>query len=325
MMTESWGEEAMQGNLLEQLESMTRELQQKFNAIIEPYRNDLWRYCMALTKSPWDAEDLMQETLVKAYAILPQLHQPLQPKAYLFRIASNAWVDQCRRRKPDLLAEDDDLQADSSAMHAEEVIAAMEVLIDRLSPRQAVIVLLVDVFDFTVREAAELMSTTEATAKSSLQRARNKLRKIEGPFSTVLAKGHSPNANNRLLNLFIEAYNRRDASALVELMDIHISEEDSPVFRVYGRDQMEKSCLADWVRGARPLQATIRSWWDRTAIFVTCRDSEDIELLNSIIELQVEDGKIVKWRDYYFSKEFMAQASVELGLGIDVSKELYGN
>lgn len=62
----------MSANELEQLEYSTRELQRKFNDIISPYREILWRYCMLLTKSPWDAEDLMQETLLKAYASLAQ-------------------------------------------------------------------------------------------------------------------------------------------------------------------------------------------------------------------------------------------------------------
>lgn len=294
--------------------------------VIEPYRQDLWRYCMALTKSPWDAEDLMQEALMKAYAILPQLHQPLQPKAYLFRIASNAWIDQCRRRKSDLLADEDDLRMDSGAIHAEEVIAAMDTLIDRLSPRQAVAVLLVDVFDFTVKEAAELMSTTEATAKSLLQRARGKLRKYKGRDGEVDRVGKSEHeVDYRLLNRFIEAYNRRDASALVELMDVHISEEDSPVFRVYGRAQMERSCLADWVKVSEQLHAELRYLWGRTVVVVTSLNAAGAPSLSSVIELQIEDGTIVKWRDYYFSQPFLAQVSFELGLGVDVAKEMYGN
>jgi len=81
-------------NELEQLEHSTRELQRKFNDVIAPDREALWRYCMLLTKSPWDAEDLMQETLLKAYASLAQLFQPIYPKPYLFRIASNTWIDQ---------------------------------------------------------------------------------------------------------------------------------------------------------------------------------------------------------------------------------------
>ncbi|MBD3921953.1 RNA polymerase sigma factor [Paenibacillus sp. PR3] len=155
---------------------------------------------MALTKSPWDAEDLMQEAVMKAYAILPQLHQPLQPKAYLFRIASNTWIDQCRRSKHDLLA-----------------------------------------------------------------------------------------------------------------------------FRVYGRAQMERSCLADWEKVREPLHAELRSLWGRTAVVVTSLDAEGAPSLSSVIELQIEDGTIVKWRDYYFSQEFLAQASVELGFSVDVAKEMYGN
>jgi DNA-directed RNA polymerase specialized sigma24 family protein len=64
---------------LEILSSTMRDTRKEFNLIIEPYRQILWRYCRAMTGSPWDAEDLVQETLIKTYAVLPKLYQPLFP------------------------------------------------------------------------------------------------------------------------------------------------------------------------------------------------------------------------------------------------------
>ena len=83
----------------ESLGSTTRDIRKEFNLIIEPYRQTLWQYCRAMTGSPWDAEDLVQETLIKTYAVLPKLYQPLYPKALLFRIATNTWINQCRKNQ----------------------------------------------------------------------------------------------------------------------------------------------------------------------------------------------------------------------------------
>ncbi|MCK9907264.1 RNA polymerase sigma factor, partial [Frankia sp. Cpl3] len=73
----------------------TRQAQNDFLTVIEPHRAALWKYCRYLTGSPWDGEDLFQQTLLKAYAALSQMWQPVVPKTYLFRIASHTWIDHC--------------------------------------------------------------------------------------------------------------------------------------------------------------------------------------------------------------------------------------
>src|SRR5262249_58620324 len=66
----------------------------------EPLRADLYRYCRHLTRSPWDAEDLAQDALARAFVTLGQLgHAPPNPRAWLFRVASNLWIDRLRRSK----------------------------------------------------------------------------------------------------------------------------------------------------------------------------------------------------------------------------------
>src|SRR6187397_1746794 len=63
-------------------------------------RSELYRYCGHLTRSPWDAEDLAQDALTRAFVTLAQLGEaPANPRAWLFRVASNLWIDQLRRRR----------------------------------------------------------------------------------------------------------------------------------------------------------------------------------------------------------------------------------
>src|SRR5438132_6398328 len=72
----------------------------RFLETYEPFRTQLYRYCRYLTRSPWDAEDLAQDTLARAFVTLARMHgqEPANPRAWLFRIASNLWIDQTRRR-----------------------------------------------------------------------------------------------------------------------------------------------------------------------------------------------------------------------------------
>src|SRR3954451_1929676 len=72
----------------------------RFLDTYEPLRSELYRYCRHLTRSPWDAEDLAQDALTRAFVTLGQLGEaPPNPRAWLFRVASNLWIDQLRRRR----------------------------------------------------------------------------------------------------------------------------------------------------------------------------------------------------------------------------------
>src|SRR6476620_4187462 len=88
----------------------TQEVQQVWQRFLqrtEPLRPDLHRYCRSLTGSVWDAEDLVQDTLLRGFAKLGEFSNPIDnPKAYLFRIATNLWVDRFRRTEPLLPVEE---------------------------------------------------------------------------------------------------------------------------------------------------------------------------------------------------------------------------
>src|SRR5512142_1777104 len=73
-----------------------------FNAFVDmlvPFRPELHRYCRRLTGDIWDAEDLMQDTLLKGFAALGMAQGSVEnPRGYLIRIATNLWIDTQRRR-----------------------------------------------------------------------------------------------------------------------------------------------------------------------------------------------------------------------------------
>ena len=70
--------------------------------LLLPIRSDLHAYCRRLTGNVWDAEDLIQDTLVRGFGHLSQLGQEVENvRAYMLRAASNTWIDGVRRRTTD--------------------------------------------------------------------------------------------------------------------------------------------------------------------------------------------------------------------------------
>src|SRR3954462_10710889 len=69
----------------------------RFLDVYEPLRPELYRYCRHLTGSPWDAEDMAQDALARAFVTLACMKEPPDnPRAWLFRVASNLWLNHVR-------------------------------------------------------------------------------------------------------------------------------------------------------------------------------------------------------------------------------------
>ncbi|HEX7064344.1 MAG TPA: RNA polymerase sigma factor [Bacillales bacterium] len=154
------------------------EGKEAFEAAVQPYMPELRKYCLSLEKSKWDGEDLMQEALLKTYKSWVKRPKPIA-KAYLFRIASNTWIDRYRKRKPD-----EAVSKDLSELKQEEkpvsdaTIEVVEMLLKKLTPKQRVVTLLIAGFGYTSKETAELIGESEGSVKAALHRARKKLKPI---------------------------------------------------------------------------------------------------------------------------------------------------
>jgi hypothetical protein len=121
---------------------------------------------------------LLQETLVKAYRWHVRFPEREMTKPFLFRIAANAWVDICRSRK--LQPQAGQLEEERFGSYEEwnrwDVREALELLSDRLEPKQVVLILLIDVFAFTAKESGSMFGQTEGSVKAALHRARLRLK-----------------------------------------------------------------------------------------------------------------------------------------------------
>lgn len=157
-----------------------------------PYRDQLFKTAMRLTRSAEDSEDLLQETYLKAYRNYHQFQEGTNLKAWLFRIMKNAFVNEYRRRK--VRPQTVELESGSSAHEAaalretppelldpETVMAEGEMdtsirdcLMD-LPHHYRMAVLLVDIHDMSYQEAADILAVPVGTVMSRLYRGRKKL------------------------------------------------------------------------------------------------------------------------------------------------------
>ena len=115
----------------------------------------------------------MQETIEKAY--ISWMKMPKQMvKSYLFRIASNAWIDKHRKRKIEENLHQDMSYYNYQEGHSDELFPRIYALLHELSAKQRVVILLVMGFGYSSKEAASLLSVSEGSIKAALNRARKK-------------------------------------------------------------------------------------------------------------------------------------------------------
>jgi RNA polymerase sigma factor (sigma-70 family) len=290
-----------------------RELRDRFTAITEPHRPPLWRFCLRLTGSPWDAEDLVQEVLMRAFARLGGLWQPLEdPRAYLFRTASNAWLDGLRRARLPLggLEEAEDVPVAPAVVQRLDVTDALERLATALLPRQRVVFLLTQAFDFTAGEVAAMLGTTEGAVKALLHRARQAL----GERSGAAASGPAPAEGEPVLARFVEAFNAHDTAALLALLEPHASVDIVGVAEEWGREAIAKNSLADTFADPVPQRAAPGLLAGERVVLVFSPGEDGRVALSWLIRLGVEGGRVTSWRSYYFTPELIAHAAAELGV-----------
>ncbi|WP_379132602.1 RNA polymerase sigma factor [Paenibacillus sp. sgz500958] len=178
----------------------------------------LKRYCLSLTKSAWDAEDLAQDTWVKGLTALKNSTHT-NPEALLLRIAKNTWIDTVRRNAVyHRILEEMQIKETQSHNHsALETEILFHALIKHLSPLQRIVFLLRDVLGYSSQETAEMLETTEGAIKSSLHRARQALHAVRKELNTDGPKAPVEEAFITYLSVLALAYEDGDAAAMLEL------------------------------------------------------------------------------------------------------------
>src|ERR671935_401194 len=155
-----------------------------FERLIEPYRHALEVHCYRMLGSAQDAEDVAQETLLRAWRALERFEPRAQLQTWLYRIATNACLDELERRPrrpmpldpfPDQPSEEATAPIyDPAARYAirEGMELALLRAIQQLPGRQRAVLIFRDVLGWTAPEVADLLESTVASVSSALQRAR---------------------------------------------------------------------------------------------------------------------------------------------------------
>lgn len=289
----------------------TRKVKDEFNEIVAEYSSDLWNFCRYVTGSPWDGEDLYQETMIKSFGLLPgRWSEITDKKNYLFRVAANTWLDQCRKRNREIGTLDEGHEPAvhfSDGLVLEEILASVAAI---LTPKQTAAFLLLDIFQFSAEETAGIVKSTPGGVYAAVQRARRKIASLD--FANSKTDVHSQ-PSDETIQAYLRAFNDGDVESLVGFFSEQAQNEAFFGFQEFSREEMLKGSLKFGLPGYSAEEFML---WGKPVILVLAKGRE----IHDIQMQEVENGKIVSHKSYFFRKEFVLAAAKELGLEAQLVK-----
>lgn len=295
----------------------------RFLDVFEPMRPELYRYCRYLTRSPWAAEDLAQDTMARAFVTLGTLfHDIPNPRAWLFRIASNLWIDRSRRARHEEVLEPS--AEPGMRRDPREPREAAGTLLVRLSPQERAAVVLKDVFELSLEEIAEALSTTVGAVKAALHRGRGRLAAPEEPPARAPAPG--------VLDAFCDAFNARDIERLTALLLDSAVVEIVGVVTEYGKDAPADPRTGSFAGTIAPItyderggvppellegylgtspRCTVHPYRD-THLLVFWYDHVGGPVVRTVMTVDAEGDRILRVRNYFFTPDVITEVCEEL-------------
>ena len=229
--------------------TVRRGTAREFAELVEPHRRELRVHCYRMLGNFDDAEDVLQESLAKAWRSRASFVGRSSLRAWLYRIATNSCLDAIKRKRRRVAVVDPafatrhrpsldevpwlqpipDRVLDEPAPGAEEpdaVVVATEAIelaylaaIQHLAPRPRAVLILRDVLGWSASETAAALDESVAAVNSALQRARDRLRQLGPPDESGWAGVATPSdAERALLQRYMDAHARADAAAVIEML-----------------------------------------------------------------------------------------------------------
>jgi RNA polymerase sigma-70 factor (ECF subfamily) len=261
--------------------------------------------------SPHDAEDVVQETLLRAWRAIGRFEPRATLQTWLYRIATNACLDELERRprRPELLQPFPDAAVEEAASPTYDPAAryaireGMELAllraIQELPGRQRAVLILRDVLGWTAPEVAELLDSTVAATNSALQRARATMKEHLPEQRPAWAPGTDATAAEReLLEVYVRHTEVPDLSALKQLLSEDVRFSMPPAPGVWeGRDRV----VGSWVEGgfgtgmfgSMRCAVTSANRQPAVACYVR-RPGDDLYTPLAIDVLRIADGEIAE-------------------------------
>jgi RNA polymerase sigma-70 factor (ECF subfamily) len=238
---------------------------------LEQHRRELTAYCYRMLASPFEAEDAVQETLLRAWRSFERFEGRASLRSWLYRIATNVCLDMLdgreRRARPmDLGPAGEPVESNlhtlpettwiqpipdglvapeydpaEVAVSRETMRLALVAALQQLPPRQRAVLILCEVLRWKASEVAELLQTSVASVNSALQRARATLDASD--LSSTDPTPAMDEAQRALLARYVEAFERYDIEALTSLIQEDAT-QSMPPYNLWlrGRDDI----LAWW-------------------------------------------------------------------------------
>jgi RNA polymerase sigma factor (sigma-70 family) len=301
--------------------SMNEERRAELLALAGELRPDLHRYCARLMGSVIDGEDIVQDTLIRAFVALQDMKEapPLRP--WLFRIAHNRALDLLRSREV-RMAEPIDAAADVAdpaqpdplemLMRKEAVKTAVSRFVE-LPTLQRSVVILKDVLDESLIEIAALLDLTIDAVKGHLARGRAHLREINADARPLTDARPASAAVARYVVLF----NRRDWDGLRTLLadDVKLHQSLHPL-RVGRADVGLFFTLYAKIDGVSLAPA----WLEGREVIAVFEDGAD-PTPSYIMWLEWRDGRISFIHDYRYVRYVTADAELTMAPANDGAGE----
>src|SRR5690348_1509579 len=287
-------------------------------AELEQHRRELTAHCYRMLGSPFEAEDAVQETLLRAWKSLDRFEGRSSLRSWLYRIATNVCLDlldgkERRARPMDLgpagepVIENlhtpevpwlqpvpDSLVADpAEAVASRETIRlAFVAALQHLPPRQRAVLILCEVLRWKASEVAELLETSTASVNSALQRARATLEASD--LDITEAPAEVDEANEELLARYVAAFEAYDMEALTALIHEDATQSMPPYdLWLTGRDDIFTWWFGPGIgcKGSKVLPLQTANGSPAFAQYKPAENGDGWEPW-AVQVLEVEDGKI---------------------------------
>lgn len=303
-----------------------------FSGFVEPHRRELQLHCYRMVGSIEDAEDLVQETLLRAWRRRGTFENRSTLRAWLYRIATNACLDLLDRRPrrvlpydvapaaraggplpaaadvawlepyPDLLLESAaprDEEPDAVVVSRETVELAFLAAIQHLPARQRAVLILRDVLGWPAADTAALLEVSVASVKSALQRARGTLReRLPARGADWVPESDPSEEEAAVLRRYMEAHERRDPRALARVLreDVRVAFPPLPLW-AEGRDTFIETSRRHAATGEYRFLPTRANRQPAVAIYLRPPGESTFRPLTLEV-LRIEEGRVAEIVDF---------------------------
>ena len=293
--------------------SELQESRQRFLALVAEVRPELHRYCARMTGSIADGEDVVQDTLARAYYELSEVKELPPVRPWLFRIAHNRAIDTLRRyerRMSEPLDTAIDLPADAAtepdnALARQDAVRTAVSRFLELPAAQRSCVILKDVLEHSLEEIAAMLDLSIPAIKASLHRGRARLRELSAaPEQKTSVRTSSP-----AIVRYAELFNARDWDGVRAMLADDVKLDLVTRWKAAGRRPVgtvyftNYDASSDW--------HLVPGWLDGREVLAVFRDSREARPAY-FIELSVVEGRIAAIHDFRYVPYIGREAAIEL-------------